>query len=395
MHLPPQTPFPGVTRAAPYDTRPPSPPTIDIPATRTMGRNSVTLIPSPRNLDPALFDLDSDYKQIITSGLRTQEAIDQASNWEYSARRSAQVVVEDSIYLGPLSVVRDKAWMESQGVTMVVVVRDRIVGLTGLMGGLKLGGQGQGQGQGSPVQQQKLQKKEGEVPVPRPAPTLGPAAKKVCEELGVQVEAIAVSGLQELIREFPKLNEKIVRHLISVHMRTSGAQEGKVLVCCETGNDRSAAVVVAYLVEVWGADLITALRFVLYRRFCVACDDNTRRYLKNYEDILEAKRMRWQGQGANGKSAGNGGVAAADERKTPSKLKRQLAAEGDHDDEEDRKDGEGDYQMQDHNNANSPGTRWSEEAAQKARGRHFAPFLERSSHDAEGGRSNGAGSRQS
>ncbi|KAJ4409990.1 hypothetical protein N0V85_004021 [Neurospora sp. IMI 360204] len=316
-----------------------------------MGRTSVVITPSPRNLDPALFNLDSDYGQIITHGLRPQEALDQASNWEYSARRSAQKVIDPSLYLGPLSVVRDREFMMKEKVTMVVVVRDRIVGL-----GL----------------QQQQQKKDG-VPT---VPTLGPAAKKVAEELGIQVEAVGVGGLQELIREFPKLNEKIVRHLVQVHRRSSGAQQGKVLVCCETGNDRSAAVVVAYLIEVWGAGLIEALR-----RFCVAWDDDTRRYLKNYEDILMAKRTGWQDQEANDRDA----AAAADERRM-TKLKRQLAAVGFYSDGDDDDD-----EMWDRYKGSSSS---SEEASHQARGRNFAPFVERPPR-VEERRNNESGSKSS
>ncbi|KAK3951541.1 protein-tyrosine phosphatase-like protein [Pseudoneurospora amorphoporcata] len=330
----------SITRAFPYDTRPPSPPTVDIPASRCMGRISVTITPSPRNLDPSLLDLNTDYSSIIAHGGAPQEAVDQASSWEYSSRRSAQKIVDPSLWLGPLSVVRDKAWMEKEKVTMVVV-------------------------------------KDGGVPA---FPTLGPPAKKVCEELGVQVEAVGISGLQELIREFPRLNEKIVRHLVSVHKRSSGTQQGKVLVCCETGNERSAAVVVAYLVEVWGCDLLHALRFVLYRRFCVAWDDDTRRYLKNYEDILMAKRMRWQDQEANQRDA----ELATDETRT-FKLKRQLAAVG-FLSEDDDSDSNQDADMSTADSDSSEEAlrelqRQAREYQHKTRGgrnhRNFAPFVER------------------
>lgn len=378
----PHTPSPGslehtsFTRAFPYDTCPPSPPTVDIPASRCMGRISVTITPSPRNLDPSLFDLDSDYTSIITHGGAPQEAEDQASSWEYSSRRSAQPVIDPSLWLGPLSVVRDKAWMEKEGMTMVVVVRDSLMGLTGLMGKMGLGG---GQGQQPQQQHQQQNKPDG---VPKTIPTLGPAAKKVCEDLGVEVEAVGVSNLQELIREFPRLNEKMARHLISVHKRSSGTQQGKVLVCCETGNERSAAVVVAYLVEVWGCELVHALRFVLYRRFCVAWDDDTRRYLKNYEDILMAKRMRWQGQEANKKDAD----LATNETRTL-KLKRQLATVG-------FLDGDDDSDLEEDAEMSAAADSYSSEEArreiarqareyQQGRGpgrrnhRNFAPFVER------------------
>lgn len=354
------------TPVHPYALRPPSPPTVEIPASRCVGRISVTITPSPKNLDPSLYDLNSDYTSIITHGGAAQEAVDQVNNWEYSSRRSAQSILDPSLWLGPLSVVRDKAWMEREGITMVVVVRDLLMGLTGLMSGLGLGVVQQSQGQ---QKQSPQPKTDG---TPKTIPTLGPAAKKVCQELNVEVEAVGVSSLQELIREFPRLNEKMVRHLISVHKQTQGSKQGKVLVCCETGNERSAAVAVAYLVEVWGCGLIEALRFVLYRRFCVAWDDDTRRYLKNYEDILQAKRMRWQVQGANERNAQQ---ATNENRK--SKLKRQLAA-GEDDDASENDDGDAEMF---NGNANGDSDASERQAREHAQGRgprrNFAPFVER------------------
>ncbi|KAG9619567.1 phosphatases II, partial [Aureobasidium melanogenum] len=65
----------------------------------------------------------------------------------------------------------------------------------------------------------------------------------------------------------------------------------KVLVFCESGNERSAAVVAAYLMEILAdVDHIKAMQIVQAQRFCVNFDDNVKRLLQGYWDILQARR---------------------------------------------------------------------------------------------------------
>ncbi|OTA30446.1 hypothetical protein BTJ68_10087 [Hortaea werneckii EXF-2000] len=75
------------------------------------------------------------------------------------------------------------------------------------------------------------------------------------------------------------------------HYATTG-RIGKVLVFCESGNERSAAVVAAYLMEVHAdVDFIKAMQLVQAQRFCVNFDDGIKRLLQGYWDILCARRQ--------------------------------------------------------------------------------------------------------
>jgi len=123
---------------------------------------------------------------------------------------------------------------------------------------------------------------------------------KVAQQLGIESAAIDVADSQQLIAVFPKTVKFINDHLISEyrkHMSDGHQQEnsgrstwGKVLVFCESGNERSAAVVAAYLMHMYGLDLVNALQYIQTQRFCVAFDDNMKNLLLNYQDILNAQR---------------------------------------------------------------------------------------------------------
>ena len=62
-----------------------------------------------------------------------------------------------------------------------------------------------------------------------------------------------------------------------------------MLVVCETGNDRSAAVVAAYLMAMYGLDTVQAVQFMQLKRFCVALGDDFKFQLQAYGDILRAR----------------------------------------------------------------------------------------------------------
>lgn len=65
-----------------------------------------------------------------------------------------------------------------------------------------------------------------------------------------------------------------------------------MLVCCETGNERSAALVAAYMMTMYeDADLVRTLQFIHYRRFCTNFDDDIKFLLRSYGDIVAARRM--------------------------------------------------------------------------------------------------------
>lgn len=252
----------GVVRTASFTNRPPSPPYIHIPT--PLGENNnrpLTLTPSFASVDPR--DLTSDDLKIITGG-KVQEASDNYKNtWKYEDRRKAQPIL-DFLYLGPLAVVRDHEFLRQQGITMLLTVRDASMSHLRLI-----------------------------------------AVEKAAAELNLQIENVDVASKTQLIHDFPPTIAKINDHLLRVYrsqlqavndagnvaIDTSTFRRGKVLVFCETGNERSAVVVAAYLMAVYGTDMVSTVQFISAQRFCATFDEDMKHLLRTFGDILEARRM--------------------------------------------------------------------------------------------------------
>ena len=104
---------------------------------------------------------------------------------------------------------------------------------------------------------------------------------KKAELEGIKSEFINITDNQDLIRTFPMAIEKINQHLVEEFRKQGGVDKiqgpspgkpstwGKVLVFCESGNERSPAVVAAYLMAAYQIDLIKAIQYVQQHRFCV------------------------------------------------------------------------------------------------------------------------------
>jgi hypothetical protein len=75
---------------------------------------------------------------------------------------------------------------------------------------------------------------------------------------------------------------------------------GRTLVYCESGNERSAAVAAAYIMQHLGGSTVQAIQMVQGKRFCVCFDDSMKWMLKSYEPIWRA-RMQVGGGGGRGK----------------------------------------------------------------------------------------------
>jgi len=119
------------------------------------------------------------------------------------------------------------------------------------------------------------------------------SGEKAATELGIEASAIDVTGNTQLIAAFPRAIDVINDHLVRVfqHRRQNGDSNitGKVLVFCESGNERSATVVAAYLMHMFGLNEVEAIQYVQTQRFCVAFDDGLKHLLRAYADILRAK----------------------------------------------------------------------------------------------------------
>lgn len=259
---PPQHLSGGVVRNATFTNRPPSPPYIHIP-TPLAAENAKTpcLTPSYDTVDPSL--LTPEDLQIITGG-KAQQAVDlQKTAWRYEDRRRAQSVL-DFLYLGPLAVVRDHNFLREEGITMLLAVRDAAMAHMRIV-----------------------------------------TVDRAVAELGLEVSYLDIADRQQLIQALPATINRINDHLLRVYrsqLRTindagdtaidpSTFRRGKVLVFCETGNERGAVVVTAYLMAMYGTQMVHAVQFVSCQRFCVAFDEPTKHMLQSFGDILDAKKM--------------------------------------------------------------------------------------------------------
>ncbi|KAF2089358.1 phosphatases II [Saccharata proteae CBS 121410] len=172
-------------------------------------------------------------------------------DWAYERRRMAQEVTP-YLFLGPHSAAKDYGFLTSQGITMLLgVIHER-----------------------TPVN----------------------AALRIANELGIQFQSIGLANTNDLISTFPKTTAVINRHLADVQARLQHTphpsySHGKVFVFCESGNERSAAVIAAWMMEMLELDFVKAIQLCQCQRFCVNFDDNLKYVMRSYGDILQARRQ--------------------------------------------------------------------------------------------------------
>ena len=118
-------------QASVYSYRAPSPPHIVVPPSS----RSDHIIEVPAYSGVAGQDLTTEDLRIITQGNHT--AIDNTVAWEYGWRRNPQKILP-FLYLGPASAAKDKNFLATHGVTMLLSVRDAVTAKAGLMSGVKI-----------------------------------------------------------------------------------------------------------------------------------------------------------------------------------------------------------------------------------------------------------------
>ena len=239
-----------------WSFRVPSPPRLVIPPlpVGSNGLPDLQMINGPSHDFESSGFANSEFLQTVTYGnfIKGNAMLD----WRYEERRNAQQILP-FLHLGPSSTAKNQAYLAREGITMVLAVRNTLSAHARLLG------------------------------------------SKVAENMGLDVEAIDVAGNMELIAAFPRGIEIINTHLTKVYQQQqqlkntgNGVQPrmGKVLVFCESGNERSASLVVAYVMAMYSKDLVTAIQIVQAQRFAIAFDDSLRHLLSTYETILKAKR---------------------------------------------------------------------------------------------------------
>lgn len=229
-------------RADIYTFRVPTPPRIVVPPpalnSDAVPDISLSLLNNTHN-----FLNSVDYNNLVSSNAPLE--------WTYERRRHAQMVLP-FLSLGPMTAAKDEAWLQKEGITMLLGVRQKHANF-----------------------QSKLMD----------------SALTIADRLGIERHTVELSSNQDLISSFAANNQLINQHLARVFESTGNTRLGKVLVFCESGNERSAGVVAAYLMETHAnVDHIKAMQLVQAQRFCVNFDDSMKRLLEGYWDILLATR---------------------------------------------------------------------------------------------------------
>ncbi|KAI9706995.1 MAG: hypothetical protein M1820_004583 [Bogoriella megaspora] len=237
-----------------YTYRVPTPPRVNVAPPGIDSDLNLSL--RPANGDPSMealtFLKEYGYQYTIKK--------DASYSWSYDKRYQAQEILP-FLYLGPMMAVARRDFLQQEGITMLLAVR----------------------------------------PVIEKQSTVFNRVLNVADELGLQKAAIDVGSTQELISFLPKAINMINEHIYLAHRQLSQQHSlngyskpsmGKVLVFCESGNEKSVAIILAYLMQMFAdMDLTRAMQYVHTRRFCVNVDDNMRFLLTGYWDYLQAKWM--------------------------------------------------------------------------------------------------------
>ncbi|KAI4115523.1 MAG: hypothetical protein LQ345_003891 [Seirophora villosa] len=250
-----------------WSRRVPSPPRLNVPPTLDL-KNSpgITVAPGEEYDFASTGFSNTDFLSAFTYAdcITGQEIHD----WKYTNRWDAQRILP-FLYLGPVSAARSRAFLEGNGITMVLAVRDTKTAAARLL------------------------------------------ASNVAAEMNLAYATVDTAGNQELIAAFPRGIDTINAHLSAVYHQSQGrdpaASPGRVLVFCESGNTRSAAMVVAYIMAMFSMSVIRAILLVQSQRFAVAFDEDTKLMLQTYDSILSAKRevLHTARQDSGGQSNGS------------------------------------------------------------------------------------------
>ncbi|OCK81365.1 phosphatases II [Lepidopterella palustris CBS 459.81] len=227
-----------------YVYRLPTPPRIIIPPPTL--QTEVPDVAIERVIHPEEGQVDMSF----LSGVDFSDVVQRNSliEWTYERRRQAQMVLP-FLYLGPMVAAKDMAFLRNEQITMLLAIRPRQTGMIG--------------------------------------------AFKAAQDANLETCAIEVPNNQALISTFPNALKIINEHLYRVYKRDARhPQMGKVFVFCESGNEKSAAIVAAYLMEMLAdIDFVKAMQICQAQRFCVNFDDALKHLLQSYWEIISARRL--------------------------------------------------------------------------------------------------------
>ncbi|KAF2154177.1 phosphatases II [Myriangium duriaei CBS 260.36] len=211
-------------------TRLPSPPRIAVPSPIIDSAGRLTT-----SIPYAFPHSPNNTAQVSTSG---------SLDWKYSSRHTAQQLLP-TLMLGPTRVAKDATFLLSNSITLTIGFRPS------------------------------------DEPYARAAHE---AVSRICAAHNIASLSISASSHQDLIHEFPRVTREIQSHL-------SAAPDRVVLLHCENGNERSACAAAAYLISaLQDTDHVRAMTLVQSQRFSANFDEDRKRLMQSYWDIVQAER---------------------------------------------------------------------------------------------------------
>ncbi|KAF2279319.1 phosphatases II [Westerdykella ornata] len=230
-----------------YSYRLPTPPRVVVPPPSSASEIRSLQVREAHNDTAEEEPIDTSFLKDfnLTEGMQSNPVL----AWKYAQRREAQAILP-WLYLGPVNAAKDSTYLMREGITMTLAVRTNENAMK----------------------------------------TAIQAGRQVCHE----VATIEVPDSPALIRAFPRATRIITRHVAEIQRLTASTPNprlGRVLVFCESGNEQSAAVVAAYLMEILDDfDFLRAMNLCQSQRFCVFFTDSIKTSLRSYWDIIQARR---------------------------------------------------------------------------------------------------------
>jgi len=174
------------------------------------------------------------------------------TDWTYTKKRDAQEIVP-GLWLGPFGAARDQDFLRRAGVTDVLVVR-----------------------------------------APEEARIIAP---KYPDVFHYEVLECRDSPFENIIRFFPSVKQLLDGVL---------ARGGRMLIHGNAGMSRSAAFVVAYIMETFNLSSDMAHHYVLTRRHCISINEGFRNQIREYEMLHRVQSQITSGAFSNQPQAAHG-----------------------------------------------------------------------------------------
>ena len=189
------------------------------------------------------------------------------SGWDFKDRYKVQEITP-ILFLGPLTATKDPNFLDSANITFLLGIRDAYV---------------------ASKYPSYLKPRATEVPG------------------SCRLETFDVASPFDMVHNIRPVIRMLVDHVEASSQShtntTAGAISAKILVYCESGNDRSTVFVVAFLMVVYGLEFHQAMQLTQARRGSISVNEESRRMLSNFETILRAERQVFAAQQAHDSNA--------------------------------------------------------------------------------------------